>query len=205
MESLGGTPTDARGTHEAILRAARRRYDRFGPRKTTMAEVAREAGCSRATLYAHFGGKRALYAGLHEWEAGEFRRELAAVARSRESAVPRLRRVLEATLRIYAGNPVMRGALLGDDEMTLDRVAEPVVATHEKQVVELLRQLLDEGIAEGVFRQLDTQGVAYMMYQLGRVLVTREMSGQEEFPLDRMLRVMNDVMERGISRSGTRL
>ncbi len=34
---------------------------RFGPRKTTMDEVAREAGCSRTTLYAHFRNMDALY------------------------------------------------------------------------------------------------------------------------------------------------
>ncbi|MBW2551957.1 MAG: helix-turn-helix transcriptional regulator [Deltaproteobacteria bacterium] len=42
------------GTREAILEAARRRFLRFGARKTTMDEVAREAGCSRTTLYTHF-------------------------------------------------------------------------------------------------------------------------------------------------------
>ncbi len=58
-----------RGMREMILEAARTRFQRFGPRKTTMEEIAREAGCSRATVYAHFPGKEELY----EFEADVFK------------------------------------------------------------------------------------------------------------------------------------
>jgi AcrR family transcriptional regulator len=43
-ETLAASPSDR--TRDAILEAARRRFLRFGPRKTTIDEVAREAGLS---------------------------------------------------------------------------------------------------------------------------------------------------------------
>jgi AcrR family transcriptional regulator len=48
------------GMERRILGAALVCFGRFGVSKTTLDDVAREAGCSRATLYRYFPGKRAL-------------------------------------------------------------------------------------------------------------------------------------------------
>jgi AcrR family transcriptional regulator len=197
---MAATPESARrDTAEAILQAARRRYARFGPRKTTMGEVAREAGCSRATLYLHFPSKQALYAGLLERETGAFLAELER-APSGQSAGHKLVKILRATLQIYSDSPVLRDALTGDDEMTLEGVTEPAVAAYESRVLEVLRTALEEGVAEGLFRDIDTEAVAYLMYQLGRVLVTREVTGRGDYDFERVLGVMDDLVAHGITR-----
>ncbi len=199
-----GVGNARKATPEAILEAARRRYTRFGPRKTTMGEVAREAGCSRATLYAHFPGKPALYAGLLEAETRAFLGELEASVASSRRAPQKLRQVLLATSRIYAQSPILGDALSGDDEMTLERIAEPVIAEYEQRVIELLRGVLEEGVAAGTYRSLDVEAVAYLMYQLGRVLVTREVAGRADFPFERILSVMDDLIARGITKPAGR-
>ena len=137
--------------------------------------------------------------GLLESETARFLADLEAAIASGRSARDRLRAVLESTVQDYAGSAVLRGALSDDDEMALQRVARPVVNAHEKRVVELLRRVLTDGIEEGVFRPLDAGAVAYLMYQLGRMLVARELSGRGAYPLERILEVMDDVLARGIS------
>jgi AcrR family transcriptional regulator len=190
----------APATRDAILTAAQRRYARFGPRKTTMAEVAREAGCSRATLYGHFPGKQALYAGLLERETDAFLAEIETAAGSSERAQPKLRQVVEAAARIYAHDSALRVALVGDEELTWEQVADPVVRVYESRVIELLAGVLRQGIEEGAFRDIDPDPVAYLMYQLGRVLVTREVAGRGEYPLAQILSVMDDLVANGIAR-----
>lgn len=190
-----------RNTAEAILQAARRRYSRFGPRKTTMGEVAREAGCSRATLYLHFPSKEALYAGLLEKETGAFLEELERAASLGQSAGRKLVEILRATLQIYSESPALRDALTGDDDMTLEGVTEPAVAAYESRVLSVLGRVLEEGVAEGTFRDIDAEAVAYLMYQLGRVLVTREVTGRGDYDFERVLRAMDDLLARGIMHS----
>src|SRR5262245_35534652 len=51
-------------TDEAILMATQRAMSRLGPVKLTLAEVAKEAGLSAATLVQRFGSKRGLLLAL---------------------------------------------------------------------------------------------------------------------------------------------
>ena len=191
-------------TRATILDAARRRFSRFGPRKTTMAEVARDAGCARATLYLHFDGKERLYAGLLESETRVFVGEMEAAVAASRSARRKLRAILETTGRIYSGDSALGTALAGDEEFSLDAVARSAVEDYEQQVVEILEQVLDQGVAEGDFRRIDTRAVAHLMYQLGRALVLRELSGRSQFEFDRILRVMDDVVAHGIAAEASR-
>ena len=67
-------------------------------------------------------------------------------------------------------------------------------------MIERLAHVLREGISEGSFRDVDAEAVAYLMFQLGNVLVTREVAGRGEFPLERIMAVMDDLVARGIQR-----
>src|SRR3990172_12085263 len=147
------------GTRDAILEAARRRFVRFGPRKTTIDEVAREAGCSRTTVYAHFRNKEDLYRSLLEQDAERFIREASAVLQAEGSARRKIRRIVEITRRTYARNHVMRLALAGDAEMTLEPVAHAFTRDQERRIVDLLRRVLEQGVAEGSLRSIDPERV----------------------------------------------
>ena len=193
------TPRDARtATREAILQAASRRFARFGPKKTTMDEIAREAGCSRATVYTHFSGKDALYRGLLEYETQSFLAQVEAAVSSSEPAQQKLVAIQRATLGIYAERPVLHGALTGDVDAAVERIAQPAVRRYEKQVTSQLERVLREGVEQGVVREMDTGAVAFLMYQLGAVLVTHAVGGHREYPLARILGVMTDLLARGI-------
>ena len=184
----------------AILEAARRRFLRFGPRKTTMDEVAREAGCSRATLYAHFGSKEDLYASLlrADWET--FIGEVEEVLASSGGARGKFRRIVEITRATYANNQVLRSAVARDDEMTLGPIARSFTRNQERKTIDLLRRLLEQGVKEGSLRRVDPERVAYLMFHLGSVLVERETSGAGDYPFDEILALMDDVFARGIAK-----
>ncbi|TDB79259.1 TetR/AcrR family transcriptional regulator [Micromonospora sp. KC721] len=51
-------------THDEILAAAARRFAVTGYRGTSLQDIAREVGCSKATVLYHFAGKDALLAEL---------------------------------------------------------------------------------------------------------------------------------------------
>jgi len=72
---LAEPPAD---TRERILDATLACIARVGYRKTTLDDVAREAGCARATLYRHFPGKQPLMSAVVAREASRVGAQLAA-------------------------------------------------------------------------------------------------------------------------------
>ncbi|MCL4686276.1 TetR/AcrR family transcriptional regulator [Myxococcota bacterium] len=198
LEPLPAPPHDR--TRDGILEAARRRFLRFGAPKTTMDEVAREAGCSRTTLYAHFRNKEDLYARLLEQDAEAFIREASGVLAADANAGQKIRRIVEITRRTYARNHVMRLALSGDTEMSLAPAARAFTSEQERRIVSLLREVLDQGVAEGSLRTIDTERVAYLMFHLGQVLVERETAGVADYPFDEIIELMDRVFAEGIAK-----
>lgn len=186
-------------TRTAILEAARGRFVRFGPRKTTMDEVARAAGCSRTTLYSHFRNKEDLYGSLLEQDAEAFIRDASVAVAKAPGARARIRAMIEITRASYARNDVLRMALTGDAEMSLEGVAHVYTRGQERRIIELLREILEDGVREGSLRDIDPERVAYLMFHLGNVLVEREVSGAGDYDFDEIMAVMDDVFARGIA------
>jgi AcrR family transcriptional regulator len=55
------TRTEVPSTREAIVGAALRCFDQYGPRKTTIADISRAAGVARGTVYQYFPDKGAIF------------------------------------------------------------------------------------------------------------------------------------------------
>ena len=187
-------------TRGAILEAARERFVRFGPRKTTMEEVARTAGCSRTTLYTHFRNMEDLYGSLLEKDAEAFIRDASAAVENAGGAGAKIRAMVEATRASYARNHVLRMALTGDAEMSLEGAAHVYTRGQERRIILLLREVLEDGVREGALRDIDPERVAYLMFHLGTVLVEREVSGTADYDFGEIMEVMDDVFTRGIAK-----
>lgn len=186
-------------TRTALLDAAARRYARFGPRKTTMEEVARDAGFSRATAYKHFASKDALYRALLERSTRGFVDEVRLCIAAPAGARAKLRRIVEIAHGVYSQSPVLLGALARDDEMRIEAIASEAMRTQESEIIGLLAEVLRAGIEAHAIREVDPELVAYLMFHLGNVLVTRELSGRRDFPLKKILDAMDDLIDRGLS------
>lgn len=187
-------------TRTAVLDAAAACFARYGPQKTTMQDVARAARCARATVYTHFRGKEALYAALLDRITEGFVHEVEACLAGPGSPRAKLRRIVEIARRTYAGSPVLFAAATGDDDGgRLAQVAAEAIRRHESRVIDLLAHVIEQGVRAGAMRAVDPRMTAYLMYQLGNVLVIREVSGRGAFPFARILDAMDDLIDQGLA------
>jgi len=186
-------------TRAGILEAARRRFLRFGPRKTTIDEIAREAGVSRTTLYEYFRNKEALYESLLQQDAEDFIARIGDIVASQASAGSKIHRIVEHTRHTYADNRVLQLALVEDTEMSLGPIAQAFNRDQERRIITTLEAVLQQGVDEGALRAIDPGRVAYLMFHLGRVLVERETTGRPDYPFRDIIAVMDDLFARGIA------
>jgi AcrR family transcriptional regulator len=81
-----------RDKRQRILEAARRRFRYYGVRKTTMNEIARDAGVAVGTLYLYFKDKDDLLVACTDEYVIRHRRQADAILASDASAADKLRR-----------------------------------------------------------------------------------------------------------------
>lgn len=105
----------------AILDAALNVFADRGYHASSIDEIAREAGVSKALIYEHFASKQALWASLLDTQAAEIFRRLAAGAATAEPGEVRLRSGVDAFLTFVEER---RGAW----RMLFREAADPEVA-----------------------------------------------------------------------------
>jgi AcrR family transcriptional regulator len=150
MLSTGHRPhAGAEETRARILAAARELFERNGTRGTTTREVAERAGVNEATLFRHFGSKRALLDAMREQACGleQFRAVLSTLA----GASP------AADLRTLAGHVVEH--MRGKRAMMCVSLAEDAAGTDDApewrgptQIQADLATYFGQRIAAGVLR-----------------------------------------------------
>lgn len=133
MVAIANTPHEIAGlarepdrdvTSAAILEAGTRCLSRWGIGKTTMEDVAREAGVSRATVYRYFpGGRDHLVLGVGIYEEGRFYAHLAPILDGCVSLEETLTTTVHEASRHLAGHALVGTLVRHEPEMILPLLA----------------------------------------------------------------------------------
>jgi AcrR family transcriptional regulator len=141
-------PDDSR---TRILEAAHALFKEHGPGEVTMAEVAAEAGVSRATVFNHFGSKHALVEGVTESVFVGYEAILQKALADRITPVPVLVRALFGVMGVGIENDrrFYRMVFREVARVTLGLEEGGVAQQARQRAVECLVHLLTRGQARG--------------------------------------------------------
>ena len=145
--------------HDEVLRIAFDRFWRSGVRGTSLADIARDAGVQRGSLYNAFGSKEALFLAAYERYAGDY---LGVVEKALSTGTlrKRLTAFFDVTIKnMCAGSPP-RGcpttrALMEVGSVEgkgLDDNARAAFADLLRRITALVQKALSEGIKRGEFK-----------------------------------------------------
>jgi AcrR family transcriptional regulator len=155
-ELARGADVDKR---QAIVEAARDMFTTEGYEATTIAQVAKRAGVAVGTVYLYFKNKNDLLAAVKsDWEAEVLR----SLSRPELASLPfalRIRPMIEGAFDICARHDNMVQLMSMQAEMIGKWSSAP-----PPPIYAALRDLLDEGIAQGSLRSVDTSAAAVTIY-----------------------------------------
>src|SRR2546421_543042 len=130
-----------------LLDAASTCIGRVGLGKTTLDDVAREAGCSRATLYRYFPGKPALIGALVAREAGVLEQVLEARTAEAESLEDAVVAIVVTAAGWLASQPALNFVMTAEPEVVLPHLAfdgaDRVLRAGARVIAPSLRRFLD--------------------------------------------------------------
>ena len=166
MKKYGKTKSE--DTREKILVAAIQRFSKFGYRRTSIDDVAEEAGLARATVYLYWRKKEDLFvAGLerfnsHSWNLAE------TAAANKGSAAERIRGMVLA--QYGATSDIVHGTASGHELFEANlRLGRAVVEQCLRHGEKLLTGLLQQGMRNGEF---DFRGSSARSADVARILVS---------------------------------
>lgn len=144
---------------EKVVLAARALFARYGARKTTVDEIARRAGLSKATVYNHFSGKREIVGELIDLERRQLERTVRLAVDAAPDALGALRAFFRASLQEAQRHREFYRA--ADEELYpfMPEVATAVERNRRREEA-LLEKILLRGAAEGVIRPLPDSRLA---------------------------------------------
>ncbi len=151
---------------EQIMAAAISLFARYGYKKTTIDDIARELHIAKANIYRHFANKEDLYhqavsSVLDAWRA-YVQEKISAVSDSAE----RFRHMSEIAIRYPKSNPDFCNILLNDPDIFSLSTRRDNYRSINKSAQDLLRGVLEEGVSKGVFRDVNIEYTTELLFSI---------------------------------------
>jgi AcrR family transcriptional regulator len=175
--------TNANQTNTSkIFEAAKVLFSRFGFRKTTVDELAEYAGIAKSTMYRVFESKEKILAELIIHEAQTFRRFYIKRIREVDGPLEKIEALCCWTSDYFNKFPFL-GRVMTDDERFFSPFLGSELDFVENGIRELIRDLLEEGTASGVFRPMNitdaTEAILTLMHKFAYHQYTDEEENSE--------------------------
>jgi AcrR family transcriptional regulator len=145
---------------EQILRTAADLFRERGYRASTLDDIARRLGMSKASLYTYFRAKEEMLAAISRATIAAFTRELALVSASSLSPEDKLRRVVREHVRFVIANRSFLTVFFSEEASLPPRLARALAAQKDRYD-KGVEAIVVEGIRSGVFRDAPPRLVVF--------------------------------------------
>ncbi len=190
---------------DSILDAAERLFRRYGYKKTTIDDLAREAGIGKGTVYLYFDSKESVALSVVDLEFDRIRDRLQRIGRSRGQPAARLRQMLVERV-------MLRFDVAAGYSQTLDEVFSSVripFLERREQFLKIEAQVCAEVLLDGRQREIfefeDALETAMLLMRatgslLPLTLTPHQMSRREE--IQETAGQIADLLLRGLLKRG---
>jgi TetR/AcrR family transcriptional regulator, fatty acid metabolism regulator protein len=192
-------PRKANGKYEAILRAAIKVFAGSGFFNSKVADVAREAGVADGTVYLYFRSKDDILASIFN----HYMDDALAAGRARlaeiQDPIEKLRRIVHAHLE-GLGRDRNLAVVFQVELRSSTKFMEQFSATKVTEYLELIREVVEEGQRDGVFRKdLNTKVVAKVLFGALDEMATNWVLSHKRYSLVSTAQPVLDVFLNGIN------
>jgi TetR/AcrR family acrAB operon transcriptional repressor len=185
-------------TRKAIQEAVVNLVTRTGTRKVTMDQVAAEAGMSKGCLYIHFRNKKEL---LESVKAASFKPLGDQVQEILKGSLAPNHKIESIVYQLFSYFDENRGLfrfLLEEREIAQSQAIRQKNSRY-RNFVERIANVLDDGVASGLFRHMDSKKVASIFIEAMIAMTARRLLEETPGPLDEDARLLIQVIFRGIA------
>ena len=195
------TQEDYNEIHEKIMSAAERLFAQKGYNGTSMNDIVEASGQSKGAIYNHFKSKERLFLSLLEKQTMLGLNQLKDSFASEDTAVEKLRKVLDLTIVNSCDCPTEVGRMQIEFMIAASRIKSLTsdMKNRYNTIHAFVRELIDEGINNGEFKsEVDSESLTSLLYATLEGLGLQYATLGIEFDSQRLKDVLLKVVFEGI-------
>lgn len=193
------TEEEKQERREMILEAAKKRFQRFGYSKTTMDEIAGDAGISKGTIYLYFENKEDIFNELLAREALEMERYLYRKVKDEGSVLKQLEMIFSGALEYLEHHPFLDSILSRDVDIVSPRILKHVF-TVEERYVSVIEDYMRRGIDKGELEPFNPYITAYILYKIFEAFSYASTLKEKDFNKEDTLEIVRHLITKGLAR-----
>jgi len=158
---------------EIIISVAQKKFAQYGPRKTTIDEIAKGAGISKGLIYHYFTDKKDIYHAVIIKEIEQFESLLIdAVNKMDKPASKLIAYIKTKTNKMVETANFYRLSKVWIDEVSRDVIEIFIpeimerIRDYRKKEIDMVSKIIKEGIERGDFKKIDSQKAAIFYINL---------------------------------------
>jgi AcrR family transcriptional regulator len=168
---------------------------RDGYEAMTMERVAEQAGVAKGSLYNYFPNKVELLRFVHVKSFEPLEERVDSILDSEADALEKLRLMFRAWFEYLDARRRLFNFLF--NEHAVHKLFTPEETSGQQRAIRNLSDVIEQGIGEGTFRQVDAGQFAALLFGAGRQVCDEQVKSDAPWPIDEMLELVMDFFMRG--------
>jgi AcrR family transcriptional regulator len=180
-----------------VIISAGQIFSRYGFRKTTMDEIARELKMGKSSIYYYFESKEEIFEAVVLYEANILRNELTTAIKSVESPVEKMKNYVFVRMKTFEKLSNYYNAIFDKNLDHFDFI-ENIRARYDREELAILRLLLWHGTRKKVFNVANSEYTALAIQTTLKGLEVPLFWMKKEVNIGNRLDAILDVLFNGI-------
>lgn len=182
-----------------IISVSRQVFSRYGFRKTTMEEIARELKMGKSSIYYYFRSKEEIFEAVVRYEANMLRNELTKAIKSVELPTEKMEKYIMVRMRSLEELSNYYNAIFDKNLAHFDFI-ETIRARYDLEELAILRLILYDGNRKNVFRVENSEYTAMAIQIALKGFEVPLFWKKREVDIESRTRAVLDVLFYGIVR-----
>ncbi len=172
-------------------------FSRYGFRKTTMDEIARELKMGKSSIYYYFESKEEIFEAVVLYEANILRNELTTAIKSVESPVDKMKNYVFVRMKAFEKLSNYYNAIFDKNLDHFDFI-ETIRSRYDREELAILRLLIWHGVRKNVFNVANSEYTALAIQTTLKGLEVPLFWMKKEVNIQNRLNAILDVLFNGI-------
>lgn len=180
-----------------IVASAGKVFSRYGFKKTTMDEIAREIKMGKSSIYYYFKSKEEIFEAVVMMEANMLRNELTAAIKAVDSPLGKMENYVYVRMKAFEKLANYYNAIF-DKDLNHYKFIERIREKYDREEVAILRLIVYDGIRKKVFSVESSEYTAMAIQTAMKGLEVPLFWEKRETDIDHRMRAILDVLFYGI-------